>query len=159
MAKVKDKDSESETVKAQNGENAGMQTGEVKNEQNIPKFKKTLRNREKFYRVRFHERTSNSEPENITLGVNGNILVIRRGVTVVIPECFVQTARRAVIKYRYEDINTKKIINRKIARCSFDILGEGTEAEFMKLKADGTRKTRKALEDEAAAEADTGNEE
>ena len=118
-----------------------------------------VKSAEKYFKVRFHERTSESESENITLGVNGNILVIRRGVPVVIPESFVKTARRAVIRYRYTDTKSGKPVSRKLARCSFDILGESSETEFLKMKEEGTRKTMKALEDEAVQETDDAEEE
>lgn len=150
-------------AKNETTDNEAWETEMPKETEEVPKETEEAeipaKSTEKYFKVRFHERTSESESENITLGVNGNILVIRRGVPVVIPESFVKTARRAVIRYRYTDTKSGKPVSRKLARCSFDILGESSEAEFLKMKEEGTRKTMKALEDEAVQETDDAEEE
>ena len=101
----------------------------------------------KYFRVRFHERQTATEPVNVTLGVNGEILVIRRGEEVILPEEYVELARSCVIRGKYPVASGQKTIRKPFTmpRCSFDLLGEATEAEYLKMKREGTEKTLKDL--------------
>lgn len=101
----------------------------------------------KYYKVRFHERTSTTEPANVTLGINGEILVIQRGKEVILPEEFVELARSCVIRFNYPVPEGQKTVRKKFTmpRCSFDLLGETTEAEYLKMKREGTEQTLKDL--------------
>ena len=102
----------------------------------------------KYYKVRFHERQSTTEPVNVTLGVNGNILVIQRGQVVILPEEYVELARSCVIRYNYPSLDGRTNVRKKFTmpRCSFDLLGEATEKEYLRMKREGTEKTLKDLE-------------
>ncbi len=101
----------------------------------------------KYFKVRFHERQTPTEPVNVTLGINGEILVIRRGEEVILPEEFVELARSCVIRYKFPVASGQKTIRKPFTmpRCSFDLLGEATEAEYLKMKKEGTEKTLKDL--------------
>ena len=108
----------------------------------------------KFYRVRFHERTGTNEPVNVVLGINGNVLVIKRGEEVILPEDYVTLARSCVISYTYPALDGSKNVRKRITRprCPFDLLGEATEEEFLKMKKEGTEQTlasiKKKIEEE-----------
>ena len=109
----------------------------------------------KFYRVRFHERTNETEPINVALGVNGNILVCKRGEEVILPEEYVEMARTCTARYlrpeagKDEDGKNSTVFKqRSYARCAFDLLGESTEAEYLRMKREGTQKTRESLKGE-----------
>ena len=108
---------------------------------------KTETKSKKYFRVRFHERQTTTEPVNVTLGVNGNILVIQRGQEVILPEEYVELARSCVIRYSYPVADGKTNVRKKFSmpRCSFDLLGEATEEEYLKMKKEGTEKTIKDL--------------
>jgi len=97
----------------------------------------------KYFKVRFHERQSSTEPVNVTLGINGEILVIRRGELVILPEEYVELARSCVIRFNFPVAEGQKTVRKKFTmpRCSFDLLGEATEAEYLKMKKEGTEKT------------------
>ena len=101
----------------------------------------------KYYKVRFHERQSSTEPVNVVLGVNGDILVIRRGEEVILPEEYVELARSCMLRCYFPVPEGQKTVRKKLTmpRCSFDLLGEATEAEYLKMKKEGTEKTIQEL--------------
>ena len=68
----------------------------------------------KFYRVRFHERTNETEPINVALGVNGNILVCKRGEEVILPEEYVRLATTK----RIENANEAALARGDLEACS-----------------------------------------
>ena len=97
----------------------------------------------KFYRVRFHERSADHEPKTITIGVNGHLLVIQRGVEVVLPEEYVNVARNSIVDFKIPNIvdGSKVMSSRKtFRRCPFDLLGEASEDEFLQMRDEGMRK-------------------
>ena len=97
----------------------------------------------KYFRVRFHERQTPTEPVNVVLGINGEILVVKRGELVILPEEFVELARSCVLRCYFPVPEGQKTVRKKMTmpRCSFDLLGEATEAEYLKMKEEGTKKT------------------
>lgn len=103
----------------------------------------------KYFKVRFHERFDESEPVSITLGINGNLLVIQRGVEVILPEDYLILAKRCTIRSVYPVIEGTKTVMKKMTkpRASFDLLGEATEAEYLKMKAEGDAKVAKAMKE------------
>ena len=109
--------------------------------------KKSAATGKKYFWVRFHERNSTTEPVNVTLGINGDILVIRRGEKVILPEEYVELARSCVIKFTGPVLDGSKNIRKQVTmpRCPFDMLGEATEEEFFKMKKEGTEKTLASL--------------
>ena len=97
----------------------------------------------KYFKVRFHERQIPTEPVNVVLGINGEILVVKRGELVILPEDFVERARSCVLRCYFPVPEGQKTVRKKMTmpRCSFDLLGEATEAEYLKMKEEGTKKT------------------
>ncbi|MBO4633269.1 MAG: hypothetical protein J5858_15225 [Lentisphaeria bacterium] len=109
----------------------------------------------KYFKVRFHERTNETEPTNVALGVNGNTLVCKRGEEVILPEEYVEMARTCTARYLRPEAGTgddgKKTTvykQRSYARCAFDLLGESSEEEYLRMKREGTQKTRESLKGE-----------
>lgn len=101
---------------------------------------------EKYYKVRFHAKSNPNDTDNVNLGVNGEILVIRREDEVIIPERFVECARHATYPQFTQLPNEPRKITGKVMTFPLDILGEGTKEEYLKMKRDGTEKTQEALE-------------
>ena len=128
-------------------EPAAAETAEMKDAKTEKKEKKTRSAAKKYFKVRFHERQTSTEPMNVTLGINGDILVIQRGKEVILPEEFVELARSCVIRFNFPVPEGQKTVRKKsvIHRCSFDLLGEATEAEYLKMRKEGTEKTLKDL--------------
>lgn len=101
---------------------------------------------EKYYKVRFHAKSNPNDTDNVTLGVNGEILVIKREEEVIIPERFVECARHATYPQFTQLPNEPRKITGKVMTFPLDILGEGTREEYLKMKKEGTEKTQEALE-------------
>lgn len=149
------KNSETETENKQL-DTTGPQNDKNENESSVnEKAEKKKKNaaQKKYFRVRFHERVDESEPASITLGINGNLLVIKRGVDVILPEEYVKLAKACTVRSTYPTIEGTKTVMKKMVkpRASFDMLGEATEKEYLTMKAEGDAKvaaTLKAAQDE-----------
>lgn len=101
--------------------------------------------RKKYYYVKFHERGDESQPEDIALTLNGNTLVVRRGVSTILPEAYLEIAKNAtIIGKKYNPI-TNVMSPRIVNKYPFFVEREATEEEFLELKKSGTEKTKEAL--------------
>ena len=119
------------------------ETAETKIPNKKEKKNKAADPEKKYFKVRFHERQTPTEPVNVVLGINGEILVVKRGELVILPEEFVELARSCVLRCYFPVPEGQKTVRKKMTmpRCSFDLLGEATEAEYLKMKKEGTEKT------------------
>ena len=101
---------------------------------------------EKYYRVMFGAKSSPTDPEMVELHVNFETLVIQRGKEVVIPARFKECAEHALYpQYKQEPGRERKVAGyRQIF--PFSVLGEGTKAEYLKSKKDGTKRSMKDFE-------------
>ena len=131
-------------------ETAAAETAEMAEMKDTKAEKKVKKNKaadadppKKYFKVRFHERQTPTEPVNVVLGINGEILVVKRGELVILPEEFVELARSCVLRCYFPVPEGQKTVRKKMTmpRCSFDLLGESTEAEYLKMKEEGTKKT------------------
>lgn len=85
---------------------------------------------EKCYRVRFHPKLHENDPENVVLSVNMQTIVIQRDKIVTIPERFVEAADHAVVLTAHQEPGSPRKIVGTVRRFPRDILGEGTWEEF-----------------------------
>ncbi len=107
--------------------------------------KSTEKNQERYYRVKFHAKSSPNDTDDVVLSVNGEALVIERQKEVVIPERYVVCADNARSpQFRQLPNQPRKIVG-EILTFPFDRLGEGTEAEYLSQKRAGTNATREAV--------------
>ena len=98
--------------------------------------------KEKFWRVRFHAKSDANQQDNVELSVNGETLLIMRDTDTIIPARFRECAEHAFyIKFRQLPGETRKNES-KIMIFPFSIIGEATEAEYKKLKEEGTNRTK-----------------
>ena len=101
---------------------------------------------EKFYWVRFGAKRHPHDTECVPLGVNGEILQIQREQKVAIPERFLEVARHAeYLHYTQKPGETRKASS-KIRLYPFDVLGEATENDYLRMKREGTKELQKSLE-------------
>jgi hypothetical protein len=111
---------------------------------------KPAKKAERYFKVRFHDKRHSTEQDSVELVVNGESLVVQRGIQVCIPERYVECAEHA----QYPQFSQKPGEDRKcvgyLRVFPFDILGDGTREEFLALKRDGTKQL---LDDMKAAEA------
>lgn len=103
-------------------------------------------NKERFLKVRFHAKSNPNDTDNVTLGVNGEVLVIKREEEIIIPERFVECARHATYPQFTQLPNQARKVTGKVMTFPFDLLGEGTQEEYLKMKKEGTEKTQEAAE-------------
>lgn len=101
--------------------------------------------KERYFRVRFHAKSSPSDTAHVELCVNCEVLIMQRERDVVLPERFVRHAQLC----RYPDERQVPGQPRKtvgwVQIYPFTILGEATKAEFVQQRREGTELTRKAF--------------
>lgn len=104
--------------------------------------------KEKYFRVKFHAKSRPEDEDDVTLSVNGEVLVIARQREVVLPERYIVCAQNA----RYQQFRQLPNMSRKVIGevhiFPFDSIGEATEAEYKEMRAKGTAATRKAAEEQ-----------
>jgi hypothetical protein len=94
---------------------------------------------EKVYSVRFHAKSHPNDPDDVQLGVNGEVLVIKREETIPLLERYVVVARNATYdQFRQLPGEQRKVIA-KVQKFPFDILGASTLAEYRRERAAGTK--------------------
>lgn len=105
---------------------------------------------EKYYRVRFHEKSNEQQQDNVELSVNGDTLVIQRGVEVVIPGRFRECADNAVYpQFRQMPGKVRKTIG-SVRIFPYDFIREATKEEYLSMRQTGTKAMREAAaKDEA----------
>lgn len=101
---------------------------------------------EKYYRVTFLERQNEHEERDVTLGVNGEFLVIKRGVETIIPERYKECADHTTREVFTQKPNQPRKTVGHVKLFPYSVIGMATKEEYEKLKAEGTRTTREVLE-------------
>jgi hypothetical protein len=103
----------------------------------------------KYYRVKFQQKSDANQPDEVILSVNGEVLQITRNVEVIIPYRFKEAADNGVTpQFKQLPGQTRKQIG-EVRTFPYDLLGEATEQEFLRLKEEGTRLTRQSVESAA----------
>ena len=109
----------------------------------------------KFYWGRWDPKMNPVEPNDVKLGVNGEIIKWQRGVRTIVPFPYLDVANHTLYpKYTREVGKGMKVASMQ-KRCNFQIEKEATFEEFKTLFDAGTRATRIAesqLGSEAPAE-------
>lgn len=94
-----------------------------------------------YFCVKFSEASDEAAVQDIPLSVNGETLLIQRGKEVIIPKEFLDVAEHAKIMSRkydpVENVMTPKIIQ----KFPYTVIRQATEAEFLQMKKEGTKKT------------------
>lgn len=97
--------------------------------------------KEKYWWVTFNERSNETDPEDVQLSVNGETLIIQRGKKVIIPDRYKECAEHALIQKFVQLPDKPRKHLSPIMKFPFTTHGEATEAEFRKMKTEGTKKT------------------
>jgi len=107
-----------------------------------PKRDKT----EKYYRVTFNHKSSPNDEDDVTLIVNGETLVIQRGVEVIIPERYKECADHATYPvFRQRPNESRKQVG-TVMVFPYSLMGEAAEQEYLKQLREGNKKTKEAME-------------
>ncbi len=107
---------------------------------------KILETKEDYHKVKFHDRRSPNEKNEVEISVNGEALVIKRGIEVIIPDRFKQAADCACYPYFTQQPGQKRKYVGKIKVFPYDLLGKSTEAEYKSQKTAGDKMTKEKME-------------
>lgn len=102
--------------------------------------------KEKFWHMKFHHKSDVMQETDIVLGVQGDVIVIKRGAEIVLPDRFREAADHTKYPKYEQDAGKPRKIVAWVHLFPYDILGEGTEAEYLTMRRNGTIKTRQAIE-------------
>jgi hypothetical protein len=100
---------------------------------------------EKYYEVMFSHKGNPNDEEDVTLAVNGEVLVCQRGVPVIIPGRFKLCADNATYPHFEQKPNQSRKIVGTVMVFPYTLMREATETEYRKQLRDGNRKTKEAL--------------
>lgn len=101
---------------------------------------------EKYYKVRFNQKSDPNQEDDVTLIVNGEVLLMQRGVDVIIPGRFKECADHATYPQFRQKPNEPRKVVANIQVFPYALSGEATEEEYKKQLASGNKKTREDLE-------------
>lgn len=98
--------------------------------------------KQKYFRVKFAAKSNPQSADQVTLGVNGELVVVQREKEVVLPEKFLEAADNAtVLQYKQLPGEPRKIVG-KVQTFPYVKIGEASEAEYLKMKSEGTKALR-----------------
>lgn len=100
---------------------------------------------EKYYRIVFNNKQSPNDEEDVTLIVNGDPLVIKRGVEVILPERYKECADHAVYPHFEQKPNQARKEVGKISIFPYSLYGEATKEDYIKALTEGNKATSAAL--------------
>lgn len=99
-----------------------------------------------YRRVRFHPRSSTSEPADVVLSLNGHILLMPRGVETVLPTPYLEVAKNTTYRTFRQDPSTNRKVIVEISQYPYEDCGPSTREEYQALLHKGTRDTIRKLE-------------
>ncbi len=101
--------------------------------------------KERFYNVRFQEKGNPNDPDDVMLSVNGETLIIQRGIKVIIPERYKICADNATYPvFRQLPGKTRKQMGR-VKVFPYDLLGESSRNEYLVFKQAGDELTKQNI--------------
>jgi len=101
--------------------------------------------RAKYFKVMFEPKSNTTDPNDVTIGVDGFLIKAQRGVETIVPDFILEAADHATfVKYSVKPGEGRKV-GEKIRKFPYHIIGPSTMAEFKALMAAGTKKTREAV--------------
>lgn len=99
----------------------------------------------KFMKVIFEPKSNPTDPNDVTVGVDGFLLKAQRGVETIVPDFVLEACDHATYnKFSVRPHEGRKVAE-KIRKFPYHITGTSTLAEFRALMAAGTKKTREAV--------------
>ena len=97
---------------------------------------------EKFYKVVFSHRMNTSQTTDVQLSVNGEQLVMQRGVEVIIPARYKEVADNGTYQTFTQTPGQDRKITGTVQVYPYNLNGEATKAEFQKALKDGNKIAR-----------------
>jgi hypothetical protein len=94
---------------------------------------------EQYYVVKFAQRSSEQDPEDVQLFVNGEVLIMQREKEIIVPQRFLECADHATHdQFRSVPGRSHKSVA-KIKTYPYERIRLSTEKEYLKQHAEGTR--------------------
>lgn len=107
---------------------------------------------EKYHWVIFSERTTPTDDVDVTLTVNGECLIVKRGTRVPLPDRFLECADHTRHpRYSQNPGDTRKVVT-WIKTFSYERIGDAAEEDFIEFRRKGTLETRERIERESTTE-------
>lgn len=100
---------------------------------------------EKYFRVTFSHKQNPHDENDVILTVNGETLVIQRGISVIIPGRFKECADHATYPHFTQKPNESRKVVGTIQVFPYSLVGEANEKEYFAALQDGNRKTKEEL--------------
>lgn len=100
---------------------------------------------ETYFWVKFQQRSNPSEQEKVQLTVNGECLIIERGVPVPLPHRFMECADRTTYATYYQEPGVLRKIANYVTTFAYEVIRPATREEYEQFKAEGTRKMKEDL--------------
>ncbi|MEN6532348.1 MAG: hypothetical protein ABFD89_01715 [Bryobacteraceae bacterium] len=100
---------------------------------------------ERFFEVEFAKVSSPTDPVDVTLAVNGEVLVIRRGQRITLPERFLEAADHATYKRYTVRPDQARKEDMEVMTFPYTRFREATRAEYEAQKRSGDEATQKDL--------------
>lgn len=97
---------------------------------------------EKYFKVLFSEKTSTNDTDDVELSVNGETLVIQRGIDVIIPGRFKICADNATYQQFTQVPGKPRKLCGTIKRYPYQLLGEASKKDFLDMKQTGDQQTK-----------------
>lgn len=94
-----------------------------------------------YYRVRFTEKSNPADDDDVTLAVNGETLILQRGVEVIIPARYKECADHGTYPVFKQLPNKPRKIVAKLQYFPYQYLGPATEEDYLRMKRQGTKQT------------------
>jgi hypothetical protein len=108
---------------------------------------------ERYFWVRFHNKSEKNQPDDVELAVNGEVLTIKRNIPVPLPWRFIECAQNAVYpQYRQRPNEDRKVVA-YIQHFPFDILGAANPEDFHRMKLAGTQAALAAVAEQEGGDA------
>jgi len=107
---------------------------------------------EKYFWVRFQDKRTKEDPDDVELGVNGEVLQIQRDKWVILPERFLECAKNAKYPHWVQEPGRPRKKAGTILLWPHDVKDEpATREQYLAMKAQGTKHARAAQEAAAVA--------
>lgn len=100
---------------------------------------------ETYWRVIFQMKSNPMEPNDVILGVNGEILNIQRGKEVIVPKRYLEASDHAYYETFSQMPGEDRKITARVSVYPYTILGQSTEEAYFSQKRDGDRVAREVL--------------
>ena len=95
-----------------------------------------------YWWVSFAAKDNPNASDQVILGVNGNILVMKRNVNVILPSNYLEVADHAVAKQYRQLPGESRVIVGEIKTYPYTKIKPATKAEFDKMKREGTKASK-----------------